>query len=58
MMVGGNLSQTFGWVSGVGPGAGMGLMFAITALCGLLTGIISYAVPAVRHVEQDLPDTV
>ncbi len=58
MEVGGNLSQAFGWISGTGPGAGMGLMFALTALGGLLTGIISYLVPAVRNVERDLPDCI
>jgi len=58
MSVGGSLAGIFGWISGVGPGAGMGLMFACTALGGLLTGILGYASPAVRHVERDLPDRV
>ncbi|NMB54976.1 MAG: MFS transporter [Leptolinea sp.] len=58
MSVEGNLAGVFGWISGVGPGAGMGLMFACTALGGLLTAILGYASPAVRHVESDLPDMV
>ncbi len=41
---------------GSGPGAGMGL---ILFLAGVLTAIISlivYAVPAIRHLEANLPD--
>jgi MFS family permease len=57
MRVGGNLAHLFGWLAGTGPGSGMGLMFACTAISGCLTAIISYSVPAVRHVENDLPDT-
>ena len=58
MSVGGWMSPLFGWISGVGPGAGMGLMFACSALGGCLTGIIGFCVPAIRHVERDLPDAV
>lgn len=58
MNPGGNLAGVFAWISGVGPGAGMGLMFAFTAIGGLLTGVIGYAIPAIRNVERDLPDVV
>jgi DHA3 family macrolide efflux protein-like MFS transporter len=58
MNAGGSLAGAFAWISGIGPGAGMGLMFAFTAIGGLLTGIIGYAIPAVRNVERDLPDFV
>jgi MFS family permease len=58
MLAGGWMSPLFGWISGVGPGAGMGLMFACSALGGCLTGIIGYCVPSLRNVERDLPDAV
>jgi len=58
MSAGGWMSPLFGWISGVGPGAGMGLMFACSALGGCLTGIIGFCVPALRNVERDLPDAV
>jgi MFS family permease len=58
MNVGGWLSSTFGWISGAGPGAGMGLMFAISALGGTLTGLIGFCIPAIRNVESELPDVV
>lgn len=58
MNAGGWMSPLFAWISGVGPGAGMGLMFACSALGGCLTGIIGYCVPAIRNVERDLPDAV
>jgi len=58
MNAGGWMSPLFGWISGIGPGAGMGLMFACSALGGCLTGIIGLCVPALRNVERDLPDTV
>jgi predicted MFS family arabinose efflux permease len=56
MRAGGMLAARFGWISGVGPGAGMGLMFACTAICGTLVSLAGYAVPSVRHLERDLPD--
>jgi MFS family permease len=58
MRVGGAWTPLFAWLTGSGPGAGMGLMFACTAVCGVLVGLISYLIPAVRHIEDDLPDTV
>ncbi len=58
MSVGGGLASTFGWISGVGPGAGMGLMFAISAMGGLLTSIFGFSNSALRNVERDLPDAV
>jgi hypothetical protein len=56
MSVAGALASAFGWITGTGPGAGMGLMFACTALGGTLVCLIGYAVPVVRHLERDLPD--
>ncbi|GAP22252.1 MFS transporter [Leptolinea tardivitalis] len=58
MAAGGSLAGIFGWISGIGPGAGMGLMFACTALGGLVTSIVGYSMKPLRYVEQDLPDAV
>ena len=58
MSAGGALAPLFGWITGVGPGAGMGLMFACTAIGGALVCLIGYAIPTVRNVERDLPDAI
>jgi len=53
---GGSLVSSFGWLVGVGPGAGMALL---TVICGLLIMIISaisYRVYAIRNAEDILPD--
>ncbi len=46
----------FGPLVGTGPGAGMGLMVALSGVFGAAVGLIGYLVPAVRNVEQILPD--
>jgi len=56
MMPGGSLEPTFRGLVGIGPGAGMALMFIIAGLCGVLIGFGSYAVKAVREVEDMIPD--
>jgi MFS family permease len=56
MAGGGGLSATFGGLVGTGPGAGMGLMFVVTGLLGILVGLMGYAIPAVRNAEEILPD--
>lgn len=58
MVVNGRLAPTFGWLVGTGPGAGMGLMFLGTAVCGTLMSLSEYLFTAVRQVETDLPDAV
>lgn len=58
MAVNGRLAPTFGWLVGTGPGAGMGLMFLGTAVCGTLMSLSGYLFTAVRHVEIDLLDAV
>lgn len=52
----GALSSEFSWMVGTGPGAGMGLMFVMSALLGAGAGIAGYAFPAVRNAEDLLPD--
>lgn len=56
MMPGGSLADTFGWLVGTGPGAGMGLMFIFTWFFGTLMGTSGYFFASVRNVESDLPD--
>jgi MFS family permease len=52
----GLLANTFGWLVGTGPGAGMGLMFVISGLFGMMVGLSGYLFPAIRNVEDILPD--
>jgi len=56
MRSGGAWVSTFGWLVGVGPGAGMGLLFVITSVIGALAALSGYAIPAVRNIETILPD--
>ncbi|HLF89955.1 MAG TPA: MFS transporter [Anaerolineales bacterium] len=56
MAVEGSLAGTFGWLVGTGPGAGMGLMFVITATLGAFIGLGGFLFPAVRNVEDIMPD--
>ncbi len=52
MAVGGSLAGMFGPLVGIGPGAGMGLMFMCTCVLGTLTGLSGFLIPAVRRVEE------
>ena len=56
MMPGGALAQTFGWLVGTGPGAGMSLMFLFTGTMGLIISIVAYSFSSIRNVEKILPD--
>jgi hypothetical protein len=56
MMPDGALVNTFGWLVGMGPGAGIGVMFVCTAMMGLTFALSGYLIPAVRNVDEDLPD--
>lgn len=56
MQPGGAWAEAFGWLVGTGPGAGMGLMFAGTAVLGCLMSLTGYLIPDVRLVEERLPD--
>ncbi len=49
-------ASAFGWLVGVGPGAGMGLMMVLSGVLGAAAGLIGYVIPAVRNVEGILPD--
>ena len=56
MRTNGALSDTFGWLVGTGPGAGMALIFIFTGLVAMGVGLGGYLVPVVREAEAILPD--
>jgi DHA3 family macrolide efflux protein-like MFS transporter len=56
LMPGGALESTVGAVLGVGKGRGIALMFVLAGLLTVVAAAVAYAVPAIRHVERDVPD--
>jgi MFS transporter, DHA3 family, macrolide efflux protein len=50
------LSDTFGWLVGTGPGAGMGLLMVFCGVIMSLVGLAGYFIPAIRNAEDLLPD--
>jgi hypothetical protein len=56
MMPGGNLVLYFQDLVGIGPGAGMALMFVLTGFLGGIVALAGYLFPSVRNVENILPD--
>lgn len=58
MQPGGALAPLLGGLVGVGPGAGIGLILVLTALLGASFAALAYLVPAVRNIEEILPDYV
>jgi hypothetical protein len=56
MQVGGVLAPIFGGILGVGPGAGISLMFILAGIGGVLIGLAGYAFHSVRNAEDILPD--
>ena len=56
MMEGGALADTFDRVVGVGPGAGISLMYVFAGLAIAAIALLGYAVPFIRNVEDILPD--
>ena len=56
MRQGGTLTGVFGWLVGIGPGAGMALIVIFSGLGGALVGLAGYLFPAVRNAEDLLPD--
>ena len=49
-------AQSLAWLVGSGPGAGMAMIFVITAVLGATFGLGGYLFPAVRNAEDLLPD--
>ena len=56
MMPGGSLADTFGWLVGLGPGAGMALMCVCAGSLAILLPLLGYAIPVIRNVETLIPD--
>jgi len=56
MQAGGAWAPQLGWLVGIGPGAGIGLLFVVTSLIGALAALLGYTIPAVRNIETILPD--
>jgi MFS transporter, DHA3 family, macrolide efflux protein len=56
MTEGGFLANTFGWLVGTGPGSGFGLMILCCGIGGTLVGLFGYLTPAIRNVNQIMPD--
>ena len=58
LMPGGGLAGSVGRVLGVGEGRGMGLLTVIAGLLIVITTALTYLLPSVRRLEQELPDEV
>jgi len=59
MDVGGAWANTFlGTLLGTGAGRGIGLMFVLSAMTGILITILVYANPRIRNIEDELPDAL
>jgi DHA3 family macrolide efflux protein-like MFS transporter len=50
------LSTSFGSLVGTGAGTGMALIFVFTGLLGVIGGFSGYLFPAIRNVEDIMPD--
>jgi MFS transporter len=56
MQEGGALASTFGWLVGVGPGAGFGLLIFLCGIGGILVGLAGYLVRDIRKLDTKIPD--
>ncbi len=56
MQEGGSLVNTFGWLVGSGPGAGMALIVIAAGILSGSIGILGYLFHPVRNAEDLLPD--
>jgi MFS family permease len=56
MQANGSLSDVFGGWVGVGPGAGMSLVFVFSGLAITAIGLSGYLIPVVRDAEILIPD--
>jgi DHA3 family macrolide efflux protein-like MFS transporter len=50
------LANTFGWLVGTEPGSGMSLIIILFSFGGMLALAAGFFIPAVRNVEDILPD--
>lgn len=58
MLKDGSLANSIGYLIGVGPGRGIGLMFIIIGILTALGASICYLNPRIRNVEDELPDII
>ncbi|MFM8424797.1 MAG: hypothetical protein ACKOBL_06435, partial [Chloroflexota bacterium] len=57
LMDGGALANTVvGQILGTGAGRGIGLMFILSGLTGIIVSIFVYLNPRIRNLEKELPD--
>ena len=56
LLEGGALAGNLGRLLGTGPGRGIGLMFLLSGLFTSLISALAYLNPALRRVEEELPD--
>ncbi|MHB8071479.1 MAG: MFS transporter [Candidatus Cryosericum sp.] len=56
MRRGGALVPTFSGITGTGAGAGMAVLYLLSAVGASLVTLIGFALPGLRHMEQILPD--
>ena len=59
LMDGGALANTLvGQILGTGVGRGIGLMFIISGLIGIIVSLFVYLNPRIRNLESELPDAL
>jgi len=56
MQPGGALAGTFGWLVGVGPGAGFGLLIFLCGIGGILVGLSGYFMKDIRSLDTQIPE--
>jgi MFS family permease len=56
MQPGGALVESFGWLVGVGPGAGFALLIFLCGIGGMLVGFSGYLVKDIRNLSAQIPD--
>jgi hypothetical protein len=56
MRIDSGLSRAFSWLVGTGPGTGMSLLIIFGGIGGFLTLFAGFLVPALRNIEDILPD--
>lgn len=56
MRAGGVLAPVFSGVTGTGPGAGMAVMFLLSAVGASAVTLVGFALPALRNLDRLLPD--
>jgi len=56
MAEGGALADIFGWLVGVGPGSGFGLMILLCGVGATFVGLSGYLISAIYNVDELLPD--